>query len=271
MFDMDNFKAVNELLGYDIGDRFIQVIGHEIKKAADEYGKDSYRFGGEEFYILMPETDPAEAVEIATKAKDALFHNKELEQYMWRAIFEGKLKIKKLEEKQAPYMEFQESLARYNTFKKAAAGLFDDEFEIDPKNDIRKKLQACAIENDVREKFQALMIEAYKRAATVSDKEFIASKAEKMYKTQDVNHFCDESLNSYLYTNFNNEAKIAQIKRWITELQKPDCDSIQQGFTITCGLKQFDDMDLSAKEIIKQIGDVLALGKTEDKGKVYLS
>ena len=53
MFDMDNFKSINELLGYKIGDEFIKALSDDISSVAEKHGVDAYRFGGDEFVVLL--------------------------------------------------------------------------------------------------------------------------------------------------------------------------------------------------------------------------
>ncbi len=57
MCDVDHFKSVNDTYGHDVGDkvicRFAEVAGREIRTGMDVIG----RLGGEEFALLLPETE----------------------------------------------------------------------------------------------------------------------------------------------------------------------------------------------------------------------
>ena len=60
MIDIDHFKAVNDQHGHPVGDRVIKTLALFLKqrlRKTDHIG----RYGGEEFAVIMPETDAATA------------------------------------------------------------------------------------------------------------------------------------------------------------------------------------------------------------------
>jgi diguanylate cyclase (GGDEF)-like protein len=60
LVDLDHFKRVNDSLGHRCGDRVLQTFASlaiEELRSTDRVG----RWGGEEFLLMMPQTDPAEA------------------------------------------------------------------------------------------------------------------------------------------------------------------------------------------------------------------
>lgn len=63
MLDIDHFKSVNDRFGHAVGDRVIvslsQLLLQRLRKS-DAIG----RYGGEEFLILMPDTAPADALNV---------------------------------------------------------------------------------------------------------------------------------------------------------------------------------------------------------------
>lgn len=68
MFDIDFFKKVNDNYGHDVGDQVLIEISAVIKSLLRETDI-LCRFGGEEFAIIMPETDLAEAENSAERLR----------------------------------------------------------------------------------------------------------------------------------------------------------------------------------------------------------
>ena len=60
LIDIDNFKVVNDTYGHPVGDQVLQFLA--ISLLEDSRFQDvCYRYGGEEFVILLPETSTEEA------------------------------------------------------------------------------------------------------------------------------------------------------------------------------------------------------------------
>lgn len=266
MFDMDNFKGVNDLLGYNIGDKFIRAIGGEVNSVFAPAGKTVYRFGGEEFIVLMPDTDMKTATELAQKAADKLSKNQEMKSHMWNYIFEGKTRIQKLTAEQAPLDNFKKAQCDY----KQLSELFDSTAsDASSSKDVKLFLyrQIAESHNKMTDSLSEMLETALNKATSEEDKMMIQSYIKKIGTTS-VDKIVDKNLMNYLNMTFNNEAKIAQINKWIDNLQKV-VDSKPQGFTITAGVKEFSDLDLPVEDIVGQTGKVLSQGKTKVKGQVY--
>jgi diguanylate cyclase (GGDEF)-like protein len=66
--DLDNFKQVNDRYGHDLGDRVLASFGELLRELARD-SDTALRLGGEEFCIVMPDTDPAGALRAAERLR----------------------------------------------------------------------------------------------------------------------------------------------------------------------------------------------------------
>jgi diguanylate cyclase (GGDEF)-like protein len=71
ILDLDNFKAVVDRYGHLVGSRSIAQIGRMIGSLARP-GDVAARFGGDEFVIVLPDTDTAEAHRLAEAIRKAI-------------------------------------------------------------------------------------------------------------------------------------------------------------------------------------------------------
>ncbi len=60
MLDVDHFKSFNDRYGHDVGDQVLKMVAKKL--AAVRGGGRAYRYGGEEFTIIMPRKGMAEAI-----------------------------------------------------------------------------------------------------------------------------------------------------------------------------------------------------------------
>lgn len=67
LFDIDNFKCINDRFGHLFGDTVIQLCAITAKKLAKEYGGMAARYGGEEFVILLKNKSNQELSEVVDK------------------------------------------------------------------------------------------------------------------------------------------------------------------------------------------------------------
>lgn len=69
MFDIDDFKSVNDTLGHVAGDKLLQNLGRGITKAIRSSDLLA-RWGGDEFLVLAPETSELQAYRLAERLMD---------------------------------------------------------------------------------------------------------------------------------------------------------------------------------------------------------
>lgn len=68
MVDIDHFKAYNDANGHPAGDKALVLVGRSLRGSVRAIDVVS-RFGGEEFAVILPETRPEEARDIAERIR----------------------------------------------------------------------------------------------------------------------------------------------------------------------------------------------------------
>jgi len=68
--DMDDFKGINDTFGHQVGDRVLGKVGG-ILKASLRKSDYAFRYGGDEFVVLMIETDAGRAAMLARRIQEA--------------------------------------------------------------------------------------------------------------------------------------------------------------------------------------------------------
>ncbi|HEX7189378.1 MAG TPA: diguanylate cyclase, partial [Actinomycetes bacterium] len=71
LIDLDRFKEVNDSFGHDVGDNLLRLISNRLEQAMPG-GAMLARMGGDEFGVLLPNTDEATAVHVAQQVNRQL-------------------------------------------------------------------------------------------------------------------------------------------------------------------------------------------------------
>ena len=74
IIDLDNFKSYNDSLGHLKGDQALVQVGAALSNAARRETDLAARFGGDEFVLVMPETDAAGAELVARRIINDIDH-----------------------------------------------------------------------------------------------------------------------------------------------------------------------------------------------------
>ena len=70
-FDMDGLKQVNSLLGHAMGSRCLYEVSVRVRSKVRKFDR-LFRFGGDEFCIVLPETEWHGALEVAERVRVAI-------------------------------------------------------------------------------------------------------------------------------------------------------------------------------------------------------
>lgn len=72
MFDIDHFKAVNDNYGHLTGDEVIRSVAHVAQEQLNRSADEIFRYGGEEYALVLPNTEKDGAELIAEKVRAAV-------------------------------------------------------------------------------------------------------------------------------------------------------------------------------------------------------
>lgn len=287
MFDLDYFKSINDLFDHDTGDEFLKIIGEKISAGAKQYGYKAYRYGGEEFVVVMPGANSDTAAKIAKEIsaninQDPILQEKKIpklgdQRYIDAYLINAQGKIVEYQEAQKPFADFKDRLKEYEV----KAGVFK---ELEDKGaDVRTmELLEENLTDSMRilkASLQRLLEHALTSAKSRKDKKYLGGKIKSLNSGGgDVKAVYSEDLKNYLNTHFNKDFEIAQTTTWSNHIQKPVNGKLQ-GFTITAGVKEFSDLKAVTEALPKKtdlprflldgVDHVLKSGKDEDRGRVY--
>lgn len=72
MVDVDNFKLYNDVYGHLAGDECLARVARAMKAALFRPADEIFRYGGEEFAIIMPQTGRESAARVAERVREAV-------------------------------------------------------------------------------------------------------------------------------------------------------------------------------------------------------
>ncbi|WP_281882930.1 diguanylate cyclase domain-containing protein [Paenibacillus sp. YYML68] len=72
MFDVDYFKRYNDFYGHLGGDEVLRTIASSAEKLLQEQGYMAFRYGGEEFAVVLPGVSPEETMQLAEALRQCI-------------------------------------------------------------------------------------------------------------------------------------------------------------------------------------------------------
>ena len=263
MFDMDNFKSVNELLGYEIGDEFIHKIGSSVQDVARKNSMGSYRFGGEEFVVVFSNKSKEEVEKVCSEVQKRIEMNEFMTKYSQRYVDKAKNVLNYCQDANTYLNEIKslkEQRVVLNSMISQDSDLMKNKVFADTVQHIEQNLtRYCAsmLNYALKTEENPSIIE---KLQTAIDKIFSGNPADEdsvLY---------DDFLNNYLNVRFDKTAQIAQTKLWLSDHLK------HGGFTITCGVVDVPAElvgECSAASLVDEAGEILKEGKHIQKGDIY--
>ena len=89
LMDLDNFKVYNDKNGHIAGDEALRDVGKAILRSIREGVDSGYRYGGDEFAIILIDSDLSIAQEIGKRVHLAIRDNGELRASLGYAVYGG--------------------------------------------------------------------------------------------------------------------------------------------------------------------------------------
>ncbi len=86
MIDLDGFKRVNDEIGHDVGDHVLKTFVDLLQRSIREVDY-LFRWGGDEFILLMPSTMQGLALSVAEKLREAVADSELARSYQISASF----------------------------------------------------------------------------------------------------------------------------------------------------------------------------------------
>ena len=74
MLDINGFKNINDTKGHAAGDEILKQVGKVITEYFESYNCESFRFGGDEFVLLMKDIQLSYVENLIVKLNEELFN-----------------------------------------------------------------------------------------------------------------------------------------------------------------------------------------------------
>ena len=93
LLDLDNFKEYNDRHGHIAGDQALKHVGKAIQRSIREGVDSGYRYGGDEFAVILIDSDIPIAEEIGKRVRLAIKDSGELRASLGYAVYKGDMNL----------------------------------------------------------------------------------------------------------------------------------------------------------------------------------
>lgn len=254
MFDMDNFKSVNELLGYKVGDEFIKAISQDISIVAKTHGVDTYRFGGDEFVVLLFEnTSIEEKKQVVKEIQDRVTSNPVIQSRSKEYLENAEKLLDVYERDNNKVKELINLNLRHSIFHE----IYDMSTIAREDPYITKAL--AQVDDSRQQAYQTILQESIETEGDLKVKKVLSSYSYDVDGKK-------ESIDEYILGRYDKNHEIFRLKRWLRDFNR-------NGFSLTGGIVDFKPSFYRGKQpidIVNNVGEVLKEQKAFAKGGIQV-
>lgn len=244
ILDMDFFKSINEVLGHEKGDEFIKHLGKNISEVTEKHKVKGYRYGGEEFAILMPGHNAESSKKIIQEIADKIKTDDAIQKYKEEFLKKANEKLQEFRPAQEKFDNFWNRLKDGNNpnqkeLATETLALLGENPQMADKG-LQGQLDKA--------------VEEIKKIAKGESNEKVLNVVTNKYENNEGKGVVAIALNQ----KHNRKEEIAARLRWISHVQN------NNGFTISGGIsKNLPDDDMH--KFFKRAD--INLAKAKDKGR----
>ena len=263
MFDMDNFKSINELLGYKTGDDFIKEIASCVSDVTQKNNLHAYRFGGDEFLVILDNKSKEKSEQISQEVVESISKNEYIRSNQERYLVNAYNRLNEYLLSNDKVKDLMPLKAERELLKTMQEHLITQE----AKNDPYLKQTIETIDSKLKILYINLITESIAKEDDVPTQEWLVALNHKFENNEAVSEREIKELDEYLLSVFAKNYEIHQVKKWISDFKK------NSGFSITGGIVEFTPEDLEGKsaiDIINDTGEILKNSKNKKRVKVHL-
>ena len=253
MFDLDNFKSVNELLGYKVGDEFIKAISEDIFTVAEKHKIDSYRFGGDEFVVLLFNGASQEKkTEVINDILSIVSQNPKIQGKSGDYMRSAQVLLASYEKDNGKVNSIYEANTRYDIL----LDIWNN--STIAKNDlyVQQSLEDARAKREFT--YQSVLEDCIREESDPKMKKLLAKYQADIEQER-------RNIDEYVFGKYDRNHETFRLKKWMKDFE-------QNGFSLTGGIISFKSTYYEGKQpidLINDVGEFLKQGKSSLKGRAY--